>query len=323
MFIGSRGGIEERLVPRAGYALETLAIGALNRASLGRKLKTAFQLPISFLRSAVLLVRARPRLVIGVGGYSSGPVVLVARGIGWLWGARTAILEQNAVPGFTNRVLGRVVHVVCVAFPGIEGAFSAGMARVTGNPVRSTIRPFPSAARDPFTVFIFGGSQGAIGINSLVLEALPFLEDLKPKLRFIHQTGEKDYERVAEGHRAAGTLARVERFIHDMPACYSEASLVVCRAGSSTLAEVAAARRAAVLVPFPFASDNHQEKNARIFQKSGAAMVMLQAKAQGAELASLIRSLVLDPSPISAMEDAVAGFYRPKAADEVLDAVVG
>ncbi len=321
LFVGASGGIEERLVPRAGYPLRTLKLGALNRVSGARKIKTALQLPLSMLRSALLLIQTRPKAVIGVGGYSSGPLVLMARLLGWMWGARVAILEQNAVPGFTNRILGRVSHKVLSAFPGVDSQFPGKQVLVTGNPVRESIRPFPRASRDPFTIFIFGGSQGAVGINSLVIGALPHLGEALKRIRLIHQTGERDFERVRQAHDRAGTSARVEKFIYDMPEVYAAASLLICRAGSSTLAEVAAARRASILIPFPQAADNHQEKNARIFADSGAAKILTQAGSNGEDLAREILELMRHPERIDAMEEAVGKFYRPRAAQDVVTAL--
>jgi UDP-N-acetylglucosamine--N-acetylmuramyl-(pentapeptide) pyrophosphoryl-undecaprenol N-acetylglucosamine transferase len=328
LFVGAQGGIEEKLVPRAGYPLHVLQLGSLNRVSLSRKLRTLVQLPLSLLNSAAVLLRERPRAVIGVGGYASGPLVMMARLIGWLWGARVAILEQNAVPGFTNRMLGRFSHEVMVAFPGIERQFPGKLARVTGNPVRRQIQPLPSAPRDPFVVFAFGGSQGAVGINNLVLDAIPHLKsglaalgrDLN-SVRFIHQTGEKDHARVVARHRELGAWAEVDKFIYDMPAAYGRASLLVCRAGSSTLAEVAAVGRASVLVPFPYAADNHQEKNASLFVEAGAAQLLRQSEAKGEDLARVILELLRDPARIDAMEAAARRFYRPDAARDVVQAL--
>ncbi|MCM2277648.1 MAG: undecaprenyldiphospho-muramoylpentapeptide beta-N-acetylglucosaminyltransferase [Oligoflexia bacterium] len=320
VFVGARGGIEEKLVPRAGYPLQLLRLGSLNRVGLLTRLRTLFLLPFSLLKSALVLLRLRPRAVLGVGGYASGPLLLMARvltALGLLR-ARTAILEQNSVPGMTNRILGKLVDEVYCAFPGMESQFPGKKVIVTGNPTRSAIRPLGSARRDPFTIFIFGGSQGALGINTLVLEALPLFEDLRDKLKFIHQTGEKDYERVAEGYRKAGIAARVEKFIHDMPSAYAEASLLICRAGSSTLSEIAAVGRAALLIPFPFASDNHQERNARILAERGAALLLVQAKATGVDLARIVRRLQQHPAELDRMEAAVRQFYRPEAARDVV-----
>ncbi|MCM2324006.1 MAG: undecaprenyldiphospho-muramoylpentapeptide beta-N-acetylglucosaminyltransferase [Oligoflexia bacterium] len=320
IFVGAQGGIEEKLVPRAGYPLRLLRLGSLNRVSLLTRLRTLCLLPIALLKSAAILLKERPRAVLGVGGYASGPLLLMARVLSVLRliDARTAILEQNSVPGLTNRILGRLVDRVFCAFPGMEGRFPGKRVIVTGNPVRAAIRPLPAAARAPFTVFVFGGSQGALGINNLVLEALPLFAELKDQLRFIHQTGERDYERVLDGHRQAGISSRVEKFIHDMPAAYAEASLVICRAGSSTLSEIAAVGRAALLIPFPFASDNHQEKNARILAERGAAMLLVQDKATGLDLARIIRRLLQNPADLAKMEAAVKEFYRPDAAQDVV-----
>lgn len=317
VFVGAQGGLEEKLVPRAGYPLRLLQLGSLKGAGLGKTLRTLFQLPLALLASGAIVLSLRPAAVIGVGGYASGPLVLMARLLGWLWGVRTGILEQNAVPGLTNRILGRICHRVMSAFP-IEGRFGGVPVTVTGNPVRREIQPLHSAPREPFTIFIFGGSQGAQGINTLVLEALPHLKDLLPRLRFIHQTGDRDFERVQRGHQAAGSVAEVEKFVYDMPKAYSRASLLICRAGSGTLSEIAAVHRASVLVPFPYASDNHQEKNARIFVDAGAALLLTQAKARGEDLARIVRELVADPGRLAAMEAAASRFHRPDAAADVV-----
>lgn len=318
LFVGARNGIEERLVPKANYPLEVLTLGSLKGVSTGRRLKTLFQIPLALAKAAKILLRERPSAVIGVGGYASGPVVLVARLLGWAWGVNTAILEQNAIPGFTNRILARFVHSVYCAFPGIEDRFQKKKTHLTGNPVRKTMVPFLSANRNPFTVFIFGGSQGAVGINSLVLDSFANLKDLLPRLQWIHQTGERDYDRVLEGYAKAGVKGRIEKFIYDMPDCYREASLVICRAGSSTLAELAAVKRAAVLVPFPFASDNHQEKNARLFVDQSAADLLIQGKSTGKELAGKIRQYLVDPDRLNLMEKCVFSLHMDRSPHKIV-----
>jgi len=325
VFVGAEGGLEEKLVPRAGYPLELVQLGSLKHVSIGRRLKTLVQIPLSLLKAARILFRERPQAVIGVGGYASGPVVLMARLVGPFLRSRVAlriaIVEQNAVPGFTNRLLARFAHLVLCAFPGIEKQFRGRPTLITGNPVRKEIAPAAPAAREPFTVFVTGGSQGALGMNTLVIEALPHLQDLKPRLRFIHQTGEKDFERVRAGYAKAGFEGRIEKFIYEMPACYRQASLVVCRAGSSTLAELAAVKRAAILVPLPTAADNHQEMNARLFVDRGAARIVLQNRSNGEEMARLIREMVEHPDRIARMESEISVFYRPNAAKDVVAAL--
>ncbi|MGK5089038.1 undecaprenyldiphospho-muramoylpentapeptide beta-N-acetylglucosaminyltransferase [Bdellovibrionota bacterium FG-2] len=314
LFVGCKNGIEERLVPKSGFPLELLSLGSLNQVSLGKKLKTLSQLPGALLKSFRILRREKPACVVGVGGYASGPVVLMA----WVLGIPRAIVEQNSIPGITNRILGRFVKTVFCAFPGTEGCFPNANVFVTGNPIRLDMQPLPQAPREPFTVFIFGGSQGALGINTLVLDALSFLIDLKPRLRIIHQTGERDFERVKKGHEKTGFNSKVEKFIYEMRDAYASASLLICRAGSSTLSEIAAVGRAAILVPFPFASDNHQEKNARVFSDPAAAILMTQKGASGEDLARVIRTFIEEPKKLEALEEGVRKFYRPFAARDIV-----
>lgn len=317
LFVGAEGGIEEKLVPRAGYDLKCLRLGPLKSVSWGTRLRTLILIPFSLGQSAVWLLRFRPSAVLGVGGYASGPLVLMARLLGWTWGARVAVLEQNAVPGFTNRVLGFFVHEVYAAFPGVEAHFSKKVI-VTGNPVRDALKPMQPAPEGPFGVFIFGGSQGALGMNTLILEALEHAPDLKGRLSIVHQTGERDYERMKAAHEKLGFTVRIEKFIYDMPTEYANASLIICRSGSSTLAEIAAVGRAAILVPLPTAADNHQEKNAQIFANRGAAVLVNQKTAKGEDLAAILRDFVENSGKIREMEKAVLQLYKPSAAQEIV-----
>lgn len=321
-FVGARGGMEEKLVPRSPYPLHLVSIGSWNGAPIAKRLRTLFQIPLSFLSASRWLLRHRPRVVLGVGGYASFPLVLAASLIGWLWGCRVAVLEQNVLPGLTNRVLGRFASRVFAAFPGAEDVFGKGKLLVTGNPIRSVMRPLPPARRDPFTVFVFGGSQGAIGINSLVIDCLPELSRLGTRVRWIHQTGEKDFERVASAHRAAGADSRVERFIYEMLDAYAQSDLLICRAGSSTLAEVAAVGRAAILVPL-VSRDRHQVYNAELFARTGAARMKIQTETSGRDLALLIDSLSRDQAALASMEKSVGGFYRPDAVSRIVGELQG
>jgi UDP-N-acetylglucosamine--N-acetylmuramyl-(pentapeptide) pyrophosphoryl-undecaprenol N-acetylglucosamine transferase len=316
-FVGAEGGLEEKLVPRSGYPLTVLRLGSLNRVSLKRRLRTVFQLPLSIMRSFLIVRRMKPDAVLGVGGYASGPLVLAASFFGSK-SRKTAILEQNSIPGLTNRWLGKFVDLVFAAFPGTEPRFPGKRVEVCGNPVRAQMRPLAAAKRDLFTIFIFGGSQGAKGVNTLVIDSLPLLADLRGKIRFVHQTGEADFDRVAKAHEAAQFGSRVEKFIYEMEAAYAESSLLICRSGSSTMAEVAAVGRAAVFVPLPTAADNHQETNARVFSDAGAAFLLLQNQSTGADLAKLIRELVTNPSQIDTIETAVKKFYRPNSATDIV-----
>jgi UDP-N-acetylglucosamine--N-acetylmuramyl-(pentapeptide) pyrophosphoryl-undecaprenol N-acetylglucosamine transferase len=316
LFVGAEQGLEARLVPKHGYALKLLKIGALNRVGLKTRLLTLLQLPLSFLKALFILISFRPHAVIGVGGYASGPVVLLARFLSPIFGFRTGIIEQNSVAGFTNRMLGRRVHHVFCAFQGGAAQFSKEKVIVTGNPIRSSLKLLPPASLDPFTLFIFGGSQGALGINSLILDSLPFLKS--HGLRFIHQTGVKDFERVKAGYEREGVAARIEKFIDDMAACYASASLVVCRAGASSMTELASVGRAPIFIPLPTAADNHQEKNAKIFEVQDAAWVVPQGSMTGAHFAELILSLKNEPSRIAGVETRIRAFYRPDAAEVIV-----
>lgn len=317
LFVGAEQGLEARLVPKHGYALELLKIGALNRVSLKTRVQTALQLPLSFIRAFFILLRYRPHAVIGVGGYASGPVVLLARFLAPVLGTKTSIIEQNSVAGFTNRVLGKWVHRVFCAFEASGRNFSASKILVTGNPIRSSMKLLPPAPSESFTLFVFGGSQGAVGINTMVLESLPHLKS--QNLRIIHQTGVKDYERVKAGYERAGVQARVEKFIDDMGSCYAEANLVVCRAGSSSMSEIASVGRAAVFIPLPTAADNHQEVNARIFEQAQAAKVVAQASLTGAQFAEFLLDLKRHPEQIRSMEERVRAFYRSDSAAQIVE----
>jgi UDP-N-acetylglucosamine--N-acetylmuramyl-(pentapeptide) pyrophosphoryl-undecaprenol N-acetylglucosamine transferase len=319
-FIGAHGGLEEKLVPRAGIPLVLLSVGSLNRVSSRRKLATLLKLPLALLKAFWFLLKERPRFVVGVGGYAAGPVVLIASIWGWLWGAKTAILEQNLQPGLTNRILSKFADQVFAAFPGTH--FPSREPHITGNPIRSQFRPLEPALAHPFTVFVFGGSQGAFGINTLVIEALPHLKAMNASVQWIHQTGERDFERVRDAHLAHETGARVERFIHQMEDCYRSASLIVCRAGASTLAELAQVRRAAILIPLPTASDRHQEKNAQSFADSGACEVLLQGPGASLTLAQKIIESIQNPDKLRQMERAIACFSRPDAAKDLIDAMI-
>lgn len=351
LFIGARGGLEETLVPKAGYALKCLRIGSLNRVSLKRKLRTLIELPIAMCHSVIILLSVQRKnrgnlAVLGVGGYASGPVLLMARVLGIVegifgrtlgraigfFGIHTAILEQNSIPGMTNRILGRIAQQVFCAFPGVEKQFNNGArnnkAVVTGNPVRPFVsKPLPAAPRKPFTIFIFGGSQGAMGINTLVIEALPFLKDAP--IQFIHQTGEKDFERVFQAYHqifheishTAGISARIEKFIYEMSEAYAKAALVICRSGSSSLSELAAVGRAAILIPFPLAANDHQYFNAKMFADAKAALLLPQTTTKGEELATQILKLMNDPDELDRMATAAKTLFHPNAARDIVKAL--
>jgi UDP-N-acetylglucosamine--N-acetylmuramyl-(pentapeptide) pyrophosphoryl-undecaprenol N-acetylglucosamine transferase len=320
LFVGAKGGLEEKLVPRAGYPLELLSLGALKGVGGLKRLKTLIKIPLAMWASARILIRERPSAVLGVGGYASGPLVMMARLLRPWVRARVAILEQNAVPGFTNRVLSHFSDQVFVAFEGIEKQFPGRRALLTGNPTRAEIQHSTVPDSEPRTIFVFGGSQGAMGINSLVIEALPQIrEHFGWRVEWVHQTGARDFERVRDAYQAAGLQARVEPFIYDMNAVYARASLLICRAGSSTLSEIAAVGRPSILIPFPQAADNHQEKNAMLFVNAGAARLLKQGTSNKDDLVRVVSELMQAPRLLSEMGSASLRLARPGAAERIVD----
>ncbi|MBI4925622.1 MAG: undecaprenyldiphospho-muramoylpentapeptide beta-N-acetylglucosaminyltransferase [Bdellovibrio sp.] len=319
IFVGAKGGIEEKTFTRKDIVLYFLQIGPLVDVGIIKKLKTFLLLPWALLVSLWILCKFRPQAILGVGGYCSGPVVLMAALISFFWRGKTALLEQNAVSGFTNKTLGRIVDIVFVAFPELAEQFSGKRVFVTGNPIRSEFRLLKQAVREPFVIFVFGGSQGAMGLNTLILESMPYLTDLFPKLSIIHQTGEKDYERIYKAYKNFNVSVRVEKFIFNMLECYEKASLVICRSGSSTLSELAAVGRASVLVPWPYHTDQQQLKNAKIFEAKGAAIIMEQLKTTEKDIAQKIRQLMFNYELLEKMEQAVQEFCHPGAQKNIVD----
>src|SRR5437667_2154849 len=256
--VGTPRGLESRIVPRAGYALELLPILPLKGVGIVRTLQGLLALPRALLRAAALVRREKPKAVLGVGGYAGGPLVLVAA----LMGVRTVILEPNAKPGFTNKVLRPFAGHAACAYEEARRAFgSKGV--LTGNPVRGGFASLPSKKHEPpFTLLAFGGSQGSRILNRSLRDALPDLPP-GPRLRIVHQTGEAMRDEVRAAYAAAGREAEVLAFLDDMEARFGQADLVLSRSGATTCAELTAAGKAAVLVPFAAAADDHQRTNAR------------------------------------------------------------
>jgi UDP-N-acetylglucosamine--N-acetylmuramyl-(pentapeptide) pyrophosphoryl-undecaprenol N-acetylglucosamine transferase len=330
LFVGTARGLEAKLVPAAGYSLELLQVSGLKRTGVRGLLRGLLRLPKAFLASRAILRRFRPDMVIGVGGYASGPIVLAAA----LAGYPTAIQEQNSRPGFTNRLLGRFVRRVFVAFEASRGFFSASKTALTGNPVRRRFfagRPEVAAGAAagarieaaPATVLVVGGSQGARAINERVAAMASILSQRRSLPHIIHQTGPSDFEATrlryaALGETVAGA-ADVRAYIDDMPAALAQASLVIGRAGALTLAELAIVGCPAVLIPLPTAADDHQTENARELAAAGAALIVPQAEASGTHLADLVAALMADAPRRAAMARAMASLGRPHAARAIVD----
>ena len=319
VFVGTARGLEASVVPAAGYPIELIRVSGLKGKGPGSVLSGLMRLPRALLQSWRILRKWRPDVVVGVGGYASGPVVLVAR----ILGIPTAVQEQNAVAGFTNRVLGRLVQVAFTAFPEAERNFPPRKVQQLGNPIRRQLldnfmRP-GAKSDDQLRILVFGGSQGAHGLNMRVIEALPFLADLKERLRVVHQTGARDRAQVERGYAGVGFTPDVREFITDMSAAYAASDLVVCRAGATTLAELTVCKKPAILVPFPAAADDHQVVNAQSLVNAGAAVMIEERDLTGELLAAEIRRILMDPEARDRMARAAGMLGRPQAAGEIAD----
>jgi UDP-N-acetylglucosamine--N-acetylmuramyl-(pentapeptide) pyrophosphoryl-undecaprenol N-acetylglucosamine transferase len=318
VFVGTDRGLEARVVPAHGYVFESIRSRGLKGMGPLRLVLGLLLLPLSFFESWRILRRYRPDVVVGVGGYSSGPVVLSA----WLMRIPTALQEQNALPGFTNKVLGHFVDAAFVSFEEAKAYFATKRTHLLGNPIRRALLDNflrSRKAHDKFTVLIFGGSLGARGLNTRVLEALGFLAAIKDEIHLIHQTGTNDFEMVRKGYEEKGIRADVREFIEDMSAVYLEADLVVCRAGATTLAELTVCKKASILVPFPHATDDHQAVNAKALVDAGAAIMFREEELTGEKLAATIRDLKDHPDKLKKMERAAGLLGRPEAAREIAD----
>jgi UDP-N-acetylglucosamine--N-acetylmuramyl-(pentapeptide) pyrophosphoryl-undecaprenol N-acetylglucosamine transferase len=315
-FAGTTRGIESKVIPREGFELDVLRSAGLKGMSLSSLLRGVSLLPLSALDAWSIVSRRAPQLVIGVGGYSSGPVMLVAA----VRGIPTLLLEQNAIPGFTNRRLAPFVSAAAVTFESTLSYFGR-RGFVTGNPVRPEFFDGTVAARadGPPRVLIFGGSQGAHAINMAMVEAAPRLAGYAGGLAITHQTGERDLAHVRDGYQRAGLEARVEPFLFAMDREMKAADLVICRAGATTLAELTAAGRPSVLVPLPTAADDHQRKNAEVLAAAGAAELLEQSQMTGASLAERLIALASDPERRRTMSDAARRLARPDAARAIVD----
>src|SRR6185503_18397557 len=293
-FVGTAAGIEARVIPREGFALELIRSAGLKGKSLASVARGMSLLPASAIDAWQVISRRRPRVVIGVGGYSSGPVVALAA----MRGVPTLLMEQNAAPGLTNRLLASLVSAAAVTY-GESISFFGKKAFVSGNPVRPEFfeeayeqqSSPPGAAR----VLVFGGSQGAHAINMAMVEAAARLAAASPRMAITHQTGERDLEVVRDGYRRVGLEARVEPFLFAMDREMKSADLVICRAGATTLAELTAAGRPSILIPLPTATDDHQRRNALALVSQGAAQMIEQRELTGDRLASEIAALIGDP----------------------------
>ena len=318
LFVGHRGGLEERLLPREGFKVSTVTVQALQGKSRLAQVQALGVLGLGTLQAMRLLWRVRPHLVVGAGGYVMGPVVLAAT----LLRVPRVILEQNVVPGLTVRALARCAQRVFTSFPDSAAYLPGRLVEYTGTPVREEICQVgatePRQADGRLHLLVFGGSQGAHHLNQAMLQVAPLLVAHQPRLCLVHQTGEADCAEVAQAYAQAGLQAEVHPFLHDMADRYRWADLVLCRAGASTLAELTTCGKPAILVPYPYAAADHQHHNAMALQRQGAAQVILDADLTGARLYEVLEPLLWKPELLRQQAAQSRRLGRPQAADAIV-----
>ena len=319
LFIGTKKGLEAKILGELGFALQTVEVKGIKGRGPIRSAEALLGIPKSLIQSFRIIRQFSPDLVIGVGGYASGPAVIAAH---WM-GIKTALAEQNALPGLTNRILGRFVDRVFLSFSETRKWFRQEKTSVTGNPIRTRFfsdkKSLPRR-QDFFTLLVFGGSQGAHAINQNMMAALEHLKPMQGRLKIIHQTGARDLEEVRKAYRAAGMIAEALPFIMDMASAYQSADLLICRAGATSIAEITASGKAAILIPFPHAVEDHQTKNAEVLVRAGAAEMIPERELSGQRLAHAVRRYAEDPELIRRMEERSAGLGHICAAPDIIDA---
>ena len=318
VFLGTGRGLESRVIPQAGYDLRTIQAAGLKGISGWKRVLNAAKLPRSAFEAARLLYRLRPVVVVGIGGYISGPVMLEAA----VAGIPTLLYEPNVIPGFTNRVLAPVVRLAAVGFEQSLAAYGS-KGRLTGHPVRRRFyEVVPKTHQPPYTVLIVGGSLGARALNRCLVESLPLFRSRGGgNISFVHQTGEADYNAVEAAYGNAGAGSEVCAFIDNINEAFSRADLVICRAGASTVAELAAAGKASILVPYPSAADQHQLHNARALERAGAACVIEQKDLSPSQLVDCVMGLLGDPGKLARMEQQAKSLASPEAACRIADLI--
>jgi UDP-N-acetylglucosamine--N-acetylmuramyl-(pentapeptide) pyrophosphoryl-undecaprenol N-acetylglucosamine transferase len=319
VFIGTKKGIEHRMLAGLGYELEEIDVEGVKGRGLKALMKVTYQIPHSMWQSRQILKRFCPDIVIGVGGYASGPAVITAR----MMGIPTAIAEQNAIPGITNRILSKFAHLIFVTYAQTKEWFPQSKVIVSGNPVRKVFAILRAQVREEKQyrqLLIFGGSQGAAAINKIIIAMMPQLQKMKDELRVLHQAGDRDVEMMKKAYEQFGLTAEVMPFIVNMADAYAASDLIICRAGATSLAEITAAGKAAILIPYPFAANDHQTKNAQVLASAGAAIMINENELTAQKLFDVINKLLTDKQRLGQMEEASAKMGNIKAAAKIVDA---
>jgi len=323
LFIGTAAGIESRILPREGLRLATISAGKFKGVGLAAKLRTLVSIPFGISQAAGVIRGFKADVVLGVGGYAS----FYAGVAGRLLGLPLVVQEQNAYPGLANRILGRLAKRVALGFADAARFFPAGRSEFTGNPVRDGLvkvsrgSSYAVFGLSPgrMTVFVFGGSGGAHSINEAVVNALGYMEELTDIVQFIHQTGDADLDMVKKGYLKSGFASSVRPYINEMAEAYACADLVVCRSGAMTVAELTALGKPALLIPYPFAANNHQELNARVLEREGAARLILDRDITGERLAAEISSILSDKGVLAGMTGRSLTLGKSDSATRVYD----
>ncbi|MBI4768330.1 MAG: undecaprenyldiphospho-muramoylpentapeptide beta-N-acetylglucosaminyltransferase [Deltaproteobacteria bacterium] len=318
-FVVTRRPLDAEVLGRRGLPFRVLNVEGIKGQGAAGKIRSMSLLPRAFKESLEMIEEIRPEVVLGVGGYVTGPMVLAA----WWKGIPCAIQEQNSIPGLTNRLLGKVVNRIFLAFDDQGSYFSKRKSRLTGNPIRKELTEAPGrrvSNSGPLTLLILGGSQGAHRINQTVIDTLDELRSFKEALYFIHQTGEKDETAVSLAYQAKGFRHQVQAFFSDMVSAYGQADMIIGRAGAMTISEITAQGKPSLLIPFPFAANNHQEHNARALVKAGAAEMILEKDLKPGLLAERIRHWLNDRDQLIVMGNKAGTMGRRQAAGEIVEA---
>jgi UDP-N-acetylglucosamine--N-acetylmuramyl-(pentapeptide) pyrophosphoryl-undecaprenol N-acetylglucosamine transferase len=321
LFLGSARGIEARVVPQSGFALHCIPGSGFRRLGLFGRIKALWGLLLGLCSALGVVWRFAPDVVVATGGWAS-----LAGGLAAILLRKPLLVqEQNSVPGFSNRFLGRWADQVHVAFPGTEGSFAhPDRVRLTGNPLRSVLLQEARVDADSTlnTILVIGGSRGARSINRAVGEAIPILEAAGVMVQWVWQTGTLDYADI-EPHWVTHPRVMVRAFLDDIATAYSRSCLLVCRAGAMTLSEITALGKPAILVPFPGAVDDHQTRNARVLEDAGAAVLVADAELDGVRLAAEIERLLRQPQTLQDMAQRATTLARPRATEELANAIRG
>jgi UDP-N-acetylglucosamine--N-acetylmuramyl-(pentapeptide) pyrophosphoryl-undecaprenol N-acetylglucosamine transferase len=318
-FVGTARGLETRLVPEAGFPLELVRSGQLKGVSLATRVRTLFDLPVGILRCVGLLRQFKVDVVVGVGGYASGPAMIAAV----LMRVPTLAFEPNAVPGLANRVVGKWVAAAAVNFVETKAYFRN--AKVTGIPVRAEFFAVEPKMNGPMRLLVFGGSQGARVLNDVIVGVAGGLLEAEPGLEIVHQVGGRHEGSAAAAYAAAGLTGRVRvvPYLDGMVEEFAAADLMLCRSGASTVAELAAAGKASVLVPFAAAADDHQRKNADAFVAVGAAVMVTERELSGQRLVEVLKGLLGDKARLHEMGARARGLAHRDAVEKIAGMVVG